>query len=336
MSKKQPAGAPLPDGTFPADQFKNQKHDRIPDNSGVGQTPLKRKHSKLIEAANNHILSHNGGQIVFGGDRPSNLTSGGGGAGFYKNSTIDIVVGRASKNIDLNKVRKNDDPIDGFEYVGNLFTRDAARIYISESTELDKNFGLAFGPRQPSGGKNTHPVSGVAVKADTVRVIGTEGVNIVTGPANNFSGKKEGNSLKGKVSSGGTINLIAGNYADEKIHLTSPRTPGTSVIKMIPYLQPAVKGDFLVECLHEVVNYVDTIEAAVFNLCLILCQKDASLAPALLNPPAAAALLGSAAQTSIWGTSHAYTGRIVGNSLRNKYLTYGKAKHIRSPNVYLT
>ena len=39
MSKKQSAGAPLPDGSFPADQFKNQKpnYEEDPDINNSGK-----------------------------------------------------------------------------------------------------------------------------------------------------------------------------------------------------------------------------------------------------------------------------------------------------------
>tara|TARA_Y100000114_G_C11757182_1_gene327517 strand:+ start:510 stop:1529 length:1020 start_codon:yes stop_codon:yes gene_type:complete len=336
-NKKKPASVALPGEEYAVDSIKNQKFDRIPDNSGVGQTPRKKKNPKFIEALNNYIIRHNGGEIVFGGDRPSGLESGTAGAGFYKNSTIDIVVGRASKNIDLEDIEKRGlSAGDDYNYVGNLFTRDAARVYISESTLIDKNFGLAFGPRQPAPGKNNRPVSAIGVKADVVRVIGTENVNIVTGPARNFSGKKETNTLGGKVSNGGTINLIAGNYTDPKIYLRSPRTPGESVIHEAPYLQPAIKGDFLVNCLNEIINYIDAVETGIYNMCLAFSKSDALIAAASPNPPVSALLLKRASITNLWGSHHLYTARKSGLNLRKNFLTYGHDQHIRSPNVYLT
>ena len=314
----------------PIDEIKKGTTQKLADDSGVGNSRNKtRSKAKFIQCLNTHRIHHFGGEIVFGGDRPSTCGSGTGGQGFTKSSTIDIVVGRSSKN----KLSNSNFPP---EQVGNLFTRDAARIYITESTEIDKNFGLALGPRTPHAGKNTHPVSAIGIKADAVRVIGTEGVNIVTGPAKNFSGKKETNVLGGKVSGAGAINLIAGNHTDDKMYLGSPRTPGESVLKEIPYLQPAIKGDFLVSCLNEIINYIDAVCAGLDNMCLSLAKSDGKLAAVTKNPAASAILLNRATITKLWGASHVYTARRSGLTVRKKFLTYGRDQHIRSPNVYLT
>ena len=71
--------------------------------------------------------------------------------------------------------------------VGNSFEADAARIYISELTDIDKNFGVTEGK---SGEMKDR--SGIGIKADGVRIIGREGVKIVTGRA---GGTGEKNSL---------------------------------------------------------------------------------------------------------------------------------------------
>tara|TARA_Y100001972_G_C7650779_1_gene327222 strand:- start:851 stop:1873 length:1023 start_codon:yes stop_codon:yes gene_type:complete len=324
----------------PIDEIKKGTTQKLADDSGVGNSRNKtRSKAKFIQCLNTHRIHHFGGEIVFGGDRPSICESGTGGQGFTKSSTIDIVVGRASKNklSALEHSLPNAPPPREPKHVGNLFTRDAARIYISESTEIDKNFGLALGPRTPHAGKNTHLVSAIGIKADAVRVIGTEGVNIVTGPAKNFSGKKETNVLGGKVSDAGAINLIAGNFTDEKMYLGSPRTPGeTIVLKKIPYLQPAIKGDFLVSCLNEIINYIDAVCAGLDSMCLSLAKSDGKLAAATKNPVASGILLKRATITKLWGASHAYTARRSGLTVRKKFLTYGCDQHIRSPNVYLT
>jgi len=334
MKDKTPAYQKKAGEEAPIDKIKKGSSQRLGDDSGVGQSRVRRKKVKFIEGINNHVISHNGGHIVFGSDRPSGLEGGTGAAGFTKTSTIDIVVGRASKNIDTKKKRSESDE----QYVGNLFTRDAARIYISESTLIDKNFGLATGPRQSGDGKNTHPVSSIGIKADAVRVIGTEGVNIVTGPAKGFSGKKERNTLGGKVPQAGAINLIAGNYTDNKMYFGSLRSPGVDVLRHIPYLQPAIKGDFLVSCLNELINYCDALESGLFNIATTLQAQNSSLASALspINPPAAGICAGAAFTFSIFGTTQSYLARKYGLKIRKKFLTYGREQHIRSPNVYLT
>lgn len=333
MNDKTPAYQKIVGEEAPLDKIKKGSSQKLGDDSGVGQSRVKRKKVKFIEGINNHVISHNGGHIVFGSDRPSGLVGGTGGSGYSKTSTIDIVVGRASKNIKTKKKLSKSDE----QYVGNLFTRDAARIYISESTLIDKNFGLATGPRQPGAGKNTHPVSAIGIKADAVRVIGTEGVNIITGPATGYSGKREKNTYDGKVPQAGAINLIAGNYTDDKLHFGSLRSPGVAVLQNIPYLQPAIKGDYLVSCLNELINYCDALESAIFNIATSLQAQNASLSAAFaMNPPAAGICAGAAFTYSLFGTGQSYLARKYGFKIRKKFLTYGRQQHIRSPNVYLT
>ena len=68
--------------------------------------------------------------------------------------------------------------------VGNSFSTDAARIYISQLTAVDKNFGIAN--RYQSFWKRPDeapPGSAIGIKADSVRIIGREGIKIVTGKA---------------------------------------------------------------------------------------------------------------------------------------------------------
>ena len=66
----------------PIDKIKKGSSQRLGDDSGVGQSRVRRKKVKFIEGINNHVISHNGGHIVFGSDRPSGLESGGGAAGY--------------------------------------------------------------------------------------------------------------------------------------------------------------------------------------------------------------------------------------------------------------
>ena len=83
----------------------------------------------------------------------------------------------------------------------NMYS-DSARIYISQKTDIDKNFGL------PAGGVGMHKGrSGIGIKADHVRIIGREGIKLVT--------KTDvENSQGGQVLSTHGIDLIAGNNGD--------------------------------------------------------------------------------------------------------------------------
>lgn len=174
----------------------------------------------------NVIFSNDGrSSIVLGGDRPNAASSGYSGLGFEDSSAIDIVCGRGktiSAEDKKNATALNPD-----------FFNDAARIYISEKTDVDKNFKLAKG-----GIGESKTASAIALKADSIRVIGVEGVKIITraNPTNSNSSEP---GVKG-------IELIAGN--DDS------------------FLQPMVKGDNLVKCLSDITDVVSDVKAQVHSI----------------------------------------------------------------------
>ena len=107
-------------------------------------------------------------------------------------------------------------------YVDPNFTTDAARIYISQKTDVDKNFKLGAGQVGYGSAK-----SAVALKADGIRLVAREGIKLVTG-------------MDAKNSQGGTnasvmgIDLIAGNNDLD--------------------MQPFVKGENLRQALTQICN----------------------------------------------------------------------------------
>jgi hypothetical protein len=168
------------------------------------------------------IKNKNNSWIILGRDRPSTPPSGYGGQGATQCGSIDLVVGRMS-SVDGGPKSKT--------WVSPNFTSDAARIYISQRTDLDENFNLVAGNVGTSKGR-----SGIGIKADAVRVIAREGIKLVTG-----TDKK--NSQDGKIKSTYGIDLIAGNDdSNQKI---------TGTTKKKKFLQPIVKGDNLIEALDE-------------------------------------------------------------------------------------
>ena len=144
------------------------------------------------------IKNDNNAWIVLGRDRPAGIESGYGGLGNTGAGAIDIVVGRmagTTSGADSNTT-----------VAPNFFT-DAARIQISQRTNIDENFALV-------GDMRSVGVSGVGLKADAVRVVGREGVKIVTGKAKNVGGAGragEKNALGQKIEKVAGIHLIAGN-----------------------------------------------------------------------------------------------------------------------------
>jgi len=191
-------------------------------------------HEKSIDNAENYQNS----RILFTRDRPGGILSGYGGRGDTQCSTIDIVTGYQSyKAVVVNDA--------GEELLINPdFGRDAARIYISQKTDIDKNFviapqenSLAYqGQNAREGHFQTKPSSAIGIKADSVRIIARETIRLVTHTDSE-------NSQGGKIHSTGGIELIAGNIANS--------------------LQPIVLGDYLTDALKQVVWHIDKLNGIV-------------------------------------------------------------------------
>ena len=157
------------------------------------------------------IKGKNNSYIVLGRDRPYEENTGYGGAGASHCGMISLVAGRMGQGAsDL-------DPSDNQLYAEPNHRSDAALIYISQKTDIDENFNLAWGNVGTPESK-----SGIAIKADNVRVISRQGIKLVTGTDKKLSTGAASIETYG-------IDLIAGNNDDD--------------------LQPLVKGDNLIDCL---------------------------------------------------------------------------------------
>ena len=182
-------------------------------------------------------------QIIIMRDRPASIFSGYGGQGDQKCSTIDIVAGRMSPRSRTTYV--DDKGQEQPAMCDSNFAADAARIYISEKTDIDDNFHIRDGgePTTFKTGEGKITFSGVhksvgrsavGIKADAVRIIGNEGVKIVTGCY-------ERNSRGGSMTPAG-IELIALNSYEKPFDV-----------------QPFVKGNSLASVLHELMEEVDNL-----------------------------------------------------------------------------
>ena len=195
-------------------------------------------------------------QIVIGVDRPSGRASGYGGKGAMQCSTIDLVAGRMSST------RKGKGPRDG-AMVDNSFAADAARVYISHLTDVDLNFGLAEGQMGSVKGR-----SAVAMKADGVRVIGREGIKLVTGGGNGWKGfglRGETNSLGGKLLPAPSIEFIAGNNSGVRWTWGGLSNP----FEKIELLQPLVMGENLNDAMDELTDIMMEMWGSIMNFILI-------------------------------------------------------------------
>ena len=215
-------------------------------------------HGAKVIKSRNHNAS-----IVFGKDRPSTGASGRGGKGHTSN-TIDIVVGRMScKQNDINKGKING--------VDPHFGCDASRIYISQLTDVDLNFGIAAGVSGRGDqimGKPSPSRAAIGIKSDKVRVIGKEGVKIVTGRSYAFSNAGpdgETNALGGSIPRCSPIELIAGNNSDtRKIIGGLFNTPEeVNVLQGVPY------GDFTRDAFLGIGDLLDTLIGALDRLVIL-------------------------------------------------------------------
>jgi len=188
-------------------------------------------------------------QIVLGVDRPKSVASGYGGKGSTRGpcATIDLVVGRMGK-----KAKS--------VVVDNNFTVDAARLYISQKTDIDKNFRLNPGTVGQSVGK-----AAIALKADAIRLVARKGIKLVTGIDARNSEDRENKSIVG-------IDLIAGNFAASHKYVDSE-----GVKHIVKELQPLVKGDNLKECLERIVAHIDGLNGVVDHLLTTVVNLTESL-----------------------------------------------------------
>ncbi len=163
--------------------------------------------------------------IVLGRDRPRDVKSGYGGIGSTHCGTIDLIAG-------LNSVRAREvNEENEIVYTDKSPELDAARIYMSQRTDIDNNFNLPGGSVGQSEAK-----SGIAIKADAVRIIGRDGIKLVTG-----TDTYDSQGVRIDIQQG--IDLIAGNNDED--------------------LQPLVKGGNLVEALQEILDLIADLNGVV-------------------------------------------------------------------------
>lgn len=184
------------------------------------------------------ISGDNNSWIVLGRDRPGSKASGYGGKGHTQSGAIDLVVGR------MGHAPKEDDGNGGLVFTDSNFVSDAARIYISQKTDIDNNFRIADGTVG-----NAISRSGIGIKADHLRFVAREGIKLVTKTDNK-------NSQGGDVKSVLGIDIIAGNDDTG--------------------LQPMAKGENLKEAIERLTNHVSKLNGIVDVL--VMAQNQFNIA----------------------------------------------------------
>lgn len=278
--------------------------------------------------------------MLMGRDRPTHPRSGYGGKGATQAGRIDLIAGMAAS---MPRGGGEYGPPDDEMVVNPNFAVDAARIYVSQKTDLDKYMGLAEVPGQIPAG-----YSGIGLKADAIRIHSRHDVKIVTG-----RGRYEGLGDFGeRLSDGtpnervGTISFIAGNFTDD-----SPRSRSFNMLKSKGgnsnaqgNLQPLIKGSNLEEALEQIIQALQQINALVGANTSNINQMTAALSghihtvgPLPTTPSPVYAPVGAVVQVQggMTSASKATVNKII-DTININFLKPSGKKYIKSKYVFTT
>jgi len=301
------------------------KFNITPTDSGLFHTDAPMPYIRYDKAPNERVLCKQDAYIVLGSDRPNTKASGY-GAVSNRAASIDLVVGRMSATTRSKQQLKTK------MAVGPSFEADAARVFISQLSKVDLNFGIA---RTASEGEVEQPRSTVAIKSDMTRIIGRSGVKIVTGK---MKDKDEKNSLGGKIGiPNPPILLMAGNVADVKTYEPTQLMkrfgiPGGTVRD----LQPLVLGDNTRDALRGLGKLVAQLNGALFKLVLVQTGYNAVLGIDPLRPWVPAAGATAVTQTLVQVLNSLYHNRVNKTVWEVTHLEPYGYKYICSRNVKTT
>ena len=222
-------------------------------NKGVGGDPIVEPVPGFVQARTEKVISHKYNTwIVMGRDRAdpdkASRASGYGGRGNTQCGAIDIVVGRMSPrplSVGRDGKKVSVDPIFNLAKSGKEHLCDAARIYISQKTDVDKNFRLAKGRVGMAEAR-----SAIAMKADGIRIMAREGIKLVT-----HADKM--NSQGGTITRIRGVDIIAGNNENT--------------------LQPMVLGNNMRECIEEMAQVLSEVCGTLANVCTNVAELDTAL-----------------------------------------------------------
>ncbi len=216
---------------------------------GVRKQPM----TKRLTVPSERIVGEgvdNNAFIIVGNDRVSSPHTGYGGKGHTQCDAIDIVVGlgghspQVVEEVEMETIDGEEEEREVEVQTNPNFFLDSARIYISQKTDVDKNFGIGneYGKTQSkatddSGEQDDEDIgiygakSAIALKADNIRIIGRESIKIVTGT-------DQENSQGGNIGGKHGVEIIAMNESSK--------------------LQPLVLGDNLEEVLIKLASTIES------------------------------------------------------------------------------
>lgn len=203
--------------------------------AGIAGDPLSEPVPSYIQTPTEKVYKGmNNSWLVFGRDRPKSRLSGYSGKGDTQCGSIDIVVGRMGADASAFTVTKGTDDSKQRLWTDPDEEKDAARIYMSQKTDIDDNYRLVDGRVG-----NSKTKSGIAIKADGIRIIARDGIKLVTRTDRRNSQGADVQSVNG-------IDLLASNNDED--------------------LQPLVKGENLRDALERLTNHLDKLNGIVDSL----------------------------------------------------------------------
>lgn len=211
--------------------------------SGVAGDPSSEKIAIFNNLKNEKVYSNKDSYIVLGRDRDSSDISGYGGKGHSSAHSIDIVVGRTPSA--LRQTSLQEDSI----YCDPSFKDDAARIYLSQKSDIDKYFNL----NNPLGNGvvgESIASSAIAIKADSLRLMSRQGTKIVT-----YVDKEDSRGFPIANRSG--VDIIAMPFGEEiDVSILTDKKNN---------MQPIPKGDNLRDALEDLAKQLDALSGIVIN-----------------------------------------------------------------------
>jgi hypothetical protein len=204
-------------------------------NIGIAGDPSYEEGGSFYYLDNEKVIEgENDCRIVLGRDRNAGPGSGYGGLGYTRASAIDIVAGSITNNWSKENLTTQQSGI----WLSPDFQNDAARIHVSQKTDIDDNFGLPEGRL----GKGNTGNSGIGIKADNVRIISRESIKLVASAASTDS--------TGLNCAGSGIELIALN---EEVDVSIEP----------PVMQPIPKGYNLERAFEGVLDLLEEVTGLI-------------------------------------------------------------------------
>jgi hypothetical protein len=212
---------------------------------GYCNTERKQNKIKRPEASSEWVKQgkDNNAFIVIGNDRRSTECSGYGGQAFHHCDMIDLVAGLGGPK-PKGYVKKGD-PV-----TNPSFARDAARIYISQRTNIDDYFTV--GRDESLERLRSRAKSGIGIKADHVRVVAREHISLVTNT-------DSVNSADGDIRGWNGIYLVANNDTEHMHPIPRGNNLSAAMEKIIKNIEK------LAQILHGFIVYQMSFNRTVQN-----------------------------------------------------------------------